>query len=264
MTWNNIVRCTADDSKMYYKEDITRVLKLFVFASGQRCAVEADTMHAALEAAPAIGTLPGRTAGAAAQAMLMSHGPKALAMLVRTGAYKPFGLPECCPDTKGIAKLPQNAAVRWWVFLHRCKVQPCDYAKIVKNLCISAAPEELMALDRLSELAVLPKEKKALKQLLSRMPETIAQDYAAAVQAIAQSEEQWKEQKALFDELVQSREPYLVKHLAITRAELLAAHILNRKIPYVMRGLLDAVIAAPQLNFPEALMELTPVFLRWL
>lgn len=42
----------------------------------------------------------------------------------------------------------------------------------------------------------------------------------------------------------------------ITSAELTAAHIRGGRQAWVLRGLLDAVIAAPQINFPEALLAL--------
>ena len=53
-----------------------------------------------------------------------------------------------------------------------------------------------------------------------------------------------------------SREPYLPAQLAVTSAELTAAHIRGGRQAWVLRGLLDAVIAAPQINFPEALLAL--------
>lgn len=260
MTWNNMVRCTAEEKEKYYKQDSERVLKLFVFAAEHRCSVEADTMHAALSAAPGIRALSGKTAGAAAQRLLLSHGPRALAMLVERGAYQPFGLPACHADTKGIALLPENSAVRWQVFLRRCRVPVQQYEKIAAALSLPAAPQDVMAVETLAQLSAPPEDVPALKRLLSRLPASVP--YAAAAQMLAYGDGRWAGQAALYETLLASHEPYLFGHLAVTRAELLAAHIPSRKIPHVMRGLLDAVIAAPQINYPQALLELAPLFVR--
>ncbi|MFR1784668.1 MAG: hypothetical protein ACLSWY_00925 [Ruthenibacterium lactatiformans] len=70
--------------------------------------------------------------------------------------------------------------------------------------------------------------------------------------ALALADPRWNSQPALYAALRLSREPYLPAQLAVTSAELTAAHIRGGRQAWVLRGLLDAVIAAPQINFPEA------------
>ena len=90
--------------------------------------------------------------------------------------------------------------------------------------------------------------------LCSRLPEAL--DYDAAARTLALADPRWNSQPALYAALRLSREPYLPAQLAVTSAELTAAHIRGGRQAWVLRGLLDAVIAAPQINFPEALLAL--------
>ena len=87
-----------------------------------------------------------------------------------------------------------------------------------------------------------------------RLPEAL--DYDAAARTLALADPRWNSQPALYAALRLSREPYLPAQLAVTSAELTAAHIRGGRQAWVLRGLLDAVIAAPQINFPEALLAL--------
>lgn len=89
--------------------------------------------------------------------------------------------------------------------------------------------------------------------LLSTLPEV---DYEAAVQTFLLHDTRWNGQLELFDQLRETGEPYLVRHLAVTAAELLAAGIPGGKMNRVLRGLLDAVIKAPAVNTQPALMAL--------
>ena len=66
----------------------------------------------------------------------------------------------------------------------------------------------------------------------------------------------WEGQLELFEQLRETGEPYLVRHLAVTPAELLASGVPAAKMNRVLRALLDAVIKAPSVNTQPALMML--------
>ena len=128
-------------------------------------------------------------------------------------------------------------------------------AKRVTALELDAALPELMAaLDVLAARKTPPADRQELKRVLSRLPEAL--DYDAAARTLALADPRWNSQPALYAALRLSREPYLPAQLAVTSAELTAAHIRGGRQAWVLRGLLDAVIAAPQINFPEALLAL--------
>ena len=117
-----------------------------------------------------------------------------------------------------------------------------------------ALPELMAALDVLAARKTPPADRQELKRVLSRLPEAL--DYDAAARTLALADPRWNSQPALYAALRLSREPYLPAQLAVTSAELTAAHIRGGRQAWVLRGLLDAVIAAPQINFPEALLAL--------
>lgn len=112
----------------------------------------------------------------------------------------------------------------------------------------------MAALDVLAARKTPPADRQELKRVLSRLPEAL--DYDAAARTLALADPRWNSQPALYAALRLSREPYLPAQLAVTSAELTAAHIRGGRQAWVLRGLLDAVIAAPQINFPEALLAL--------
>ena len=144
---------------------------------------------------------------------------------------------------------------RWWLYLRRCGTSAVRDASLCAALELDAALPELMAaLDVLAARKTPPADRQELKRVLSRLPEAL--DFDAAARTLALADPRWNSQPALYAALRLSREPYLPAQLAVTSAELTAAHIRGGRQAWVLRGLLDAVIAAPQINFPEALLAL--------
>ena len=259
MIWDGVVRCTADDAATYYAANARWVLELFVLAAEQELELAADTLLAAVGAAPGVGGLSGRAAGAAAQRLLLSPAPEAMGVLCAAGAYTAFGLPQGAPCLHGLAAAPAVPMARWWLYLRRCGIMAAQDAALCAALGLDASlPGLLAAMDALAARKEPPADKQALKRALSRalsrLPEAL--DYDAAARTLAGADPRWNGQPALYAALRLSREPYLPGQLAVTSAELTAAHIRGARQTWVLRGLLDAVIAAPQLNFPEALLTL--------
>ena len=255
MIWDGVLCCTADDPEAYYAADARRVLELFVLAAEQGLELEADPLLAAAGAAPGVRSLSGRAAGAAAQRLLLSGAPEALGVLCAAGAYASFGLPQRAPCLHGLAEAPAVPMARWWLYLRRCGTSAVRDASLCAALELDAALPELMAaLDVLAARKTPPADRQELKRVLSRLPEAL--DYDAAARTLALADPRWNSQPALYAALRLSREPYLPAQLAVTSAELTAAHIRGGRQAWVLRGLLDAVIAAPQINFPEALLAL--------
>ena len=235
MIWDGVLCCTADDPEAYYAADARRVLELFVLAAEQGLELKADTLLAAAGAAPGVRSLSGRAAGAAAQRLLLSGAPEALGVLCAAGAYASFGLPQRAPCLHGLAEAPAVPMARWWLYLRRCGTSAVRDASLCAALELDAALPELMAaLDVLAARKTPPADR----------------------QELALADPRWNSQPALYAALRLSREPYLPAQLAVTSAELTAAHIRGGRQAWVLRGLLDAVIAAPQINFPEALLAL--------
>ena len=260
MIWDGVLCCTGGRPEAYYAADARRVLELFVLAAEQGLELKADTLLAAAGAAPGVRSLSGRAAGAAAQRLLLSGAPEALGVLCAAGAYASFGL-------------PQRLALSAWLTEER---PPCLWrgggcicggvtSAVPGRIAVRRAgtgrrlPELMAALDVLAARKTPPADRQELERVLSRLPEAL--DYDAAARTLALADPRWNSQPALYAALRLSREPYLPAQLAVTSAELTAAHIRGGRQAWVLRGLLDAVIAAPQINFPEALLALAKTLL---
>ena len=251
---DGVLRCVAQAPAAFYKEDPARVLALFTAAAAKNCTVDVDTYEAALSAAPGIQRLPTAAVREAVQNILLSDVPQALGPLLSGGALGPYGLAGTGECLHVLKEVPCTMETRWWVLLRLCRAQ---YALVCEKFGFSQGfAGTLAGLDRLAAVPHLPQSVSELKQLLSRLPEF---DYEAAVKTLLRQDMRWAGQLALYDSLCESREPYRLRHLAVTPAELAAQGITGARAAWVLHGMLDAVIKAPSLNTQPALMALAGV-----
>ncbi len=251
MIWDGVLCCTADDPEAYYAADARQVLELFVLAAGQGLELEADTLLAAAGAAPGVRSLSGarrvqRHSG------FCSRRTRALGVCAPQDVciFRAAALLACLARRRRPPCLWRGGGC-----LRRCRTSAVRVASLCAALELDAALPELMAaLDVLAARKTPPADRQELKRVLSRLPEAL--DYDAAARTLALADPRWNSQPALYAALRLSREPYLPAQLAVTSAELTAAHIRGGRQAWVLRGLLDAVIAAPQINFPEAPLAL--------
>lgn len=128
------------------------------------------------------------------------------------------------------------------------------YALVCERLGFSQRFADVLAgLDRLAATTALPQSVPELKRLLCRLPEF---DYEAAVRTLMRTDVRWAGQLALYDALCFSGEPYRMRHLAVTAADLAAVGIMGQKATWVLSQLMEAVLKAPEVNTQPALMAL--------
>jgi hypothetical protein len=167
---------------------------------------------------------------------------------VRRRAYASFGL----RSARLSACLAEAPAVlwRWWCICGGADIRRADHP------CAPRGTDPLCRADGSWTCCCrkTPPGTGRAEACADRLPEAL--DYDAAARTLALADPRWNSQPALYAALRLSREPYLPAQLAVTSAELTAAHIRGGRQAWVLRGLLDAVIAAPQINFPEALLAL--------
>lgn len=243
--------CTASSPERYYQEDPSRILALFTTCAAHGYTIEVDTYSAAIKNITLLNRLPAAVLREGVQNLLLSDMPEALDPLIAAGALASYGIVNSISCLHELRDVPCTMETRWWSFLRMCNA---NYRFVCERLGFSARfAEALVGLDRLSATRTLPHDVQELKMLLSTLPEV---DYEAAVQTFLLHDTRWNGQLELFDQLRETGEPYLVRHLAVTAAELLAAGIPGGKMNRILRGLLDAVIKAPAVNTQPALMAL--------
>lgn len=248
---NGVLRCSLEEPETFYREDPTRILTLFTVAAKNGCSIEADTYAAAQAAMPEIQRLRASIVREAVQNILLSDTPEALDPLLSSGALMLYGLTASGDCLRSLRDVPCTMETRWWVFLRLCHAQ---YSLVCEKLGFSSEfAKTLTGLDRLENTLQLPCDVPQLKSLLSRLPEI---DYVAAVQTLLRQDSRWLGQISLYEQLYETGEPYLFRHLAVTPGDLAVKGIRGAKAAWIMRGLMDAVIKAPDINTKPALMSL--------
>lgn len=248
---DGVLRCTAPSPDRFYQEDPSRILELFTACAAWNCTVEIETYAAALKNVSLLNRLPGTVLRESVQNLLLSDMPQALDPLIAAGAFASYGIANSISCLCDLQQVPCTMETRWWSFLRMCNA---NYRFVCERFGFSQRfAEALVGLDRLAATRTLPDSIQALKYLLSTLPEI---DYEAAVQTFLLHDARWEGQLELFEQLRETGEPYLVRHLAVTPAELLASGVPAAKMNRVLRALLDAVIKAPSVNTQPALMML--------
>ncbi|WP_367925767.1 hypothetical protein [uncultured Ruthenibacterium sp.] len=248
---DGVLQCVVPSLERYYQEEPSRILALFTACAAQGCTIEVNTYAAALKSVPLLNRLPASVLRESVQNLLLSDMPEALDPLIAAGALASYGIVNSISCLHELQNVPCTMESRWWSFLRLCNA---NYRFVCERLGFSQRfAEALVALDRLAATRTLPQDVQELKRLLSTLPEV---DYESAAKTFLLHDERWQGQIELFEQLRESREPYLVRHLAVTPAELVAAGVSKEKVGRVVRGLLDAIIKAPAVNTQPALIAL--------
>ncbi len=249
-----VLRCLVPDLQRYYSASPARVLALFVAAAAKKCAIEADTYMAAVNAMEGVRLLPAGIVRSALQNILLSSRPDALGPLVVQGVLEPFGITACATCMHVLAEVPCTMETRWWSFLRLCSA---DYARVCERLGFAPSfAATLAAMDQLAAVQTMPETEYDLKMMLSKMAEF---DYEAAVRTLMLTDPRWEGQVELYRKVYHAGEPYRLSDLAISTGQLAVLGIRDKKAAWVLRQLLDTVIKTPELNQypPLEMMALT-------
>ena len=248
---DGVLRCLVEDKAAFYKQDPTRVLALFTANAAEGCGIDDDTYAAAMQAVGGIARLHAKVVREAVQNILLSDAPEKIIPLVAGNALGQYGITGTGQGLEELRDVPCTMETRWWSFLRMCNAH---YALVCERLGFSQRFADVLAgLDRLAATTALPQSVPELKRLLCRLPEF---DYEAAVRTLMRTDVRWAGQLALYDALCFSGEPYRMRHLAVTAADLAAVGIMGQKATWVLSQLMEAVLKAPEVNTQPALMAL--------
>ncbi|MEG1126285.1 MAG: CCA tRNA nucleotidyltransferase [Oscillospiraceae bacterium] len=252
-----ILRCVGSPNERF-NEDALRILRLFRFAAVHGFTVECDTFAAALENAKTVATLPKERVRQEVQKILLSDNPTAIGPLLSAGALSKYGIGSAKACVSALCKLPCTMTSRWWGLLY---LTGANISEVCDKMGFSAAFMRDLAL--ISEVcaARAPKDMHELKILLAA--HCLIDEYEA-LHAVSAMNESFAEVPAIYEQLLNSNEPYLRRHLAIGGAQLVAMGIKGAKIKSALWELQMAVIGTPSLNTPKTLLSLVKSTKKWL
>lgn len=251
---NRLLRCVGEPARRF-QEDALRILRLYRFAGVLDFSIEPETELAALALAETLSTVSApRVRGELTKALLGAK-PSALAPLIAADGLTEFALPadglvENPAGLEPMDQVPCKLLYRWWALL---RLTGANLKRAAEVFGFSKTfLRDLTRLDRLYE-AGCPADRHAMKLALM---EGLPFDPADAFAAFAALNDNFVDAPALYQDLVESGEPYLKEHLCITPAELLVEEIPGRKISKVQACLVKAVVDTPAFNVYPTLAQM--------
>lgn len=251
-----VLGCTGAPGP-FFSADPMRALQLIRLAAESGCAADWDCFSAAMEAAPALVHADPLAVRDELNRALTGPCPQALATLVQAGGLRGVGI-RGCACLHPLAQAPSGLLSRWWLFLRLCGAdaeQAARRMKLGQSFC-----QDYAHLDELFR-AGPPADRLALKRRLAEGAPLPGDEMAALFGLLAPG---WDRTAQLYRELLESREPFRVDQLAVTRAELLAGGVSARKAGKVLAMLLKVVVEQPELNVAPVLFQLGGSLARFL
>lgn len=240
-----VIRAVGDPY-VRFTEDALRILRAFRFASVLAFKIEPDTEKAALTLFDRLSFLSGERVLSELAKLSGGRCPDTLAPLCEKGALLPFGIGKM-KDVSGISALPSEH--RLALFIHRAEQ---DLALIKANLKPSnKLLEELAFLNRAEGFAA-PLRKADLKLVFAENAAFISL-YRSFIALNCNEPDGIL---ALFDEISENHEPYLIEHLALSGGDLKSRGISGEEIGRTLHKLQRAVIDDPSVNTREKLLSL--------
>lgn len=251
---HRLIRCVGDPERRF-EEDALRMFRALRFAARLDFTIEEQTLAAIDKLAPLAATLACERVRDEVEKLLLSPHPELLGTLIAAGLLDRYLVSRPADGTvfDRIALLPRKALPRW-----------CAVAVLLKeNGCIASVSDFLasLRLDNRSircsadaaELLDAPAAKTAVEwkqQLRDRGVEPVR--CAAKVRDALRG---GRSDRALAA-VLKSGECFSMKHLAVRGDDLLALGLRGREVGDMLNFLLDYVIAFPDNNTREVLLNL--------
>lgn len=247
---DKILRAVGDPA-LRFTEDALRILRLYRFAGTLGFAVDEATAAAALARADTLALVSApRVRGELDKALHGAH-PSALAPLIAAGGLEHFGIArDACATLHTLDSVPPSILCRWWALFRLTHSNAFRAGKIFDFG--RSFVKDFALLDTLFASG-MPEDMHALKKTLSN---GVPFSFLDAADTFAAIDARFAALPDCYRALVDSGEPYLKEHLAITPTALMAIGITGRKLGEVQRCLVKAVIDTPALNDERMLAEL--------
>ncbi len=243
---NRILRAVGDPEKRF-AEDALRILRLFRFSAVLGFKPETSTLEAALSAAETLSLVSSERI--AAELIKAANGVcvSALSPLLKTGALEFLGLTD--GDIGAVSDLPQGD-IRLFALLNICGKNPLETAKLLK---LSNKRKDYIKNMLCLIGGSVPQNRAEVKICLNRAENEFS-DFLLYLKFICGVDTE--KIRECYAEILRGGEPYKISHLAVSGDDLAARGIRGKTIGETLDRLLAAVIANPQLNRKETLINL--------
>ena len=241
---------TVGDAERRFDEDALRILRAIRFASTLGYTIENDTLTAIKKLTKTLHNVSAERIYSEMKKALMGKAPSLIEIIIKNGGFEHLGIDKC-NDLSPIDRVDENLNVRIAVLLKLCECNPSSVLANFKSEKITRTAVGLIyaALDKSQ-----PFDRCELKHLLQKHS---AEDIFAILSA----------HQALygFDTLaaknelcniIETNEPYLIRHLATNGDDLAKMGISGEAVGRVLNDLLERVIINPKLNSPEKLKNI--------
>ncbi len=231
-----------------FSEDALRIMRAFRFSSQLGFEIERHTKQSALNNSQLLSNISAeRIAGELYKILCGEHIIHSTPLFL-CGALEHFSIKRC--DISRIAELPYDLITRFCA------------------LCIVSESKPDMICDSLKADNILRRSAQAVCELYKKpvpltradikrfMAQAGAENCARYISLISMLHNENTDNIAdEFDDILQSGEPYLLKHLALDGNDITALGIDGRDIGAVLKKIQNAVIEDPTLNTKEKLLE---------
>ncbi len=241
---NRLLRAVGDPRRRF-TEDALRILRLFRFSSQLGFVIEPDTLQAALACADALPHISAERIKSELCRTLNGANPAALAPLTAAGKLTFLGINS--PNYPAITSLQGDTAL--FAFLWS---GGADMATALESL--KASNREKTFCRQMIALFTLPfpADKPAIKNRLAATSPSVFKEYLLCSNALFQTD--IRSASAMFQEILDRQEPYLISHLAVDGQDLKSLGISGKKIGKTLEALRQTVVLDPAQNQRETLL----------
>ncbi len=248
----NIIR-TVCEAKQRFSEDALRILRAFRFASVLDFEIENETQKAAIECSNGLCHVSGERILQELIKLAKGKRPSKIIPLYECGALKPFGLErvEISPSVLDLLyelKTPDNYTPA--IFL---SLLVFDVETVIEKLKLSnVLKQQLLFLAAHPDIFI--NNKTELKMYLSSFTEDYIRLYIEKLKLFSCYKAEFV--SALFDEVIQSEEPYKICHLKLSGNDIIKMGYSGKDLGIVLNKLLKDVIIHPEHNNIDTLKKL--------
>ena len=241
---------TVGNAERRFDEDALRILRAIRFASTLGYTIESDTLAAIKKLAKTLHNVSAERIYSEMKKALMGNRPSLIEIIIKNGGLKHIGIDDC-DDLAPLDKVDKNLNLRIAVLLKLCKCVPDS---VLANLKAERTTRTAVGLIYTALCENQPFDRGELKHLLQKHS---ADDIFAILSAqAALYGRDVSAAKGELRDVVQKKEPYLIRHLAIGGDDLAEMGISGEAVGRVLNDLLERVIAEPELNSTEKLKSI--------
>ena len=241
---------TVGDAERRFDEDALRILRAIRFGSTLGYTIESDTLAAIKKLAKTLHNVSAERIYSEMKKALMGNRPSLIEIIIKNGGLKHIGIDDC-DDLAPLDKVDENLNLRIAVLLKLCKCVPDS---VLANLKAERTTRTAVGLICTALCENQPFDRGELKHLLQKHS---ADDIFAILSAqAALYGRDVSAAKGELRDVVQKKEPYLIRHLAIGGDDLAEMGISGEAVGRVLNDLLERVIAEPELNSTEKLKSI--------